>query len=430
MTTSIQIYPEASDDAEKIFNQGEYDVPVKNVRRILDIGGNFGLFSIKASQDFPEAEIIAYEPWHENAEVFRRNTKDIPQIKLVEAGVRLIGHEGEEMHRGRNRMCCSFHTQEGEAQIVATVSALELPKADLVKIDTEGCELEILQGLDLSETQAVVCEAHSNDDWAAIISLMKRRGFHVYSDAPSVNGCRLLKFTRDPRKDPKVFIGLPIYGMIPWHFSQCIRDLERNAPCSLIVGSKVGDSLVNRSRNAIAAEFLESDATHLLFIDSDLIFSPDHVKALLAADRDIIAGLYPKKQEGPVQWVVNACFEETTPDAKGIQQIRYAGTGFLLIRREVFVKMIDQLGDELWYTPDDNKTRAREYDFFKVGVYQYPDGTRRFLSEDWYFCQMAMDLGYQVFAHTRVVCKHIGTATYPLKSQEADILKKKEEVAA
>lgn len=429
MTTTLKIYPEARDDARLILEEGEYDIPAKDVKTVLDIGANVGLYTLYANREFPGARIVAVEPWPESADLFRQNTQHLANIELIEAGVRLIGDEGQEMRGGRNRMCCSFHATEGEVKTVATVSASSLPKADVVKIDTEGCELEILQGLDLSETQAVMCEAHSNDDHAAILSLMAMRGFHVFSDRPSVNGCRLLKFTSTPMRPPVIFVGLPIYGHVPWHFAQCMRQLEKQAPCKLIIASKVGDSLVSRARNALVAEFLESDATHLLFIDSDLIFSPAHVKTLLDTGKDIVAGLYPKKQEGPVQWVVNACFEQTERDDQGLQRIRYAGTGFLMVKREVFLKMIEALGDELWYKPDDI-AREREHDFFKVGVYKYPDGNRRYLSEDWFFCQMAMDLGFEVFAHTKVICKHIGTATYPLKSQEAELLKKPEEVAS
>jgi hypothetical protein len=45
----------------------------------------------------------------------------------------------------------------------------------------------------------------------------------------------------------------------------------------------------------------------------------------------------------------------------------------------------------------------------------------RYLSEDWFFCERALRLGYEIFADTRVVLKHVGEAIYPLKSQEAEL---------
>ena len=55
------------------------------------------------------------------------------------------------------------------------------------------------------------------------------------------------------------------------------------------------DSLISRARNAAAAEFLASDATHLLFIDADISFDPEDVLKLVESDKDVICSPYPKK---------------------------------------------------------------------------------------------------------------------------------------
>jgi hypothetical protein len=79
-------------------------------------------------------------------------------------------------------------------------------------------------------------------------------------------------------------------------------------------------------------------------------------------------------------------------------------------------------GAELVYTPDNESRKKRlEYDFWSCGTYQYADGGRRYLSEDWFFCQRWLDLGGEVFADTRVVLKHVGMAVYPLLTQEEEI---------
>src|SRR5210317_2169360 len=56
------------------------------------------------------------------------------------------------------------------------------------------------------------------------------------------------------------------------------------------------ESLVTRARNILTAMFLEDpNTTHLMFIDADIEFEPDSVIRMLAMDKDIIAGAYPKK---------------------------------------------------------------------------------------------------------------------------------------
>lgn len=211
----------------------------------------------------------------------------------------------------------------------------------------------------------------------------------------------------------KLFIGLPIAQQVPVFFVQCLLALQKHPPCELDPRMSVGDG-VARSRNQLTADFLRSDCTHLLFIDCDLIFSAEHVKRLLDHDRPLVAGMYPKKQEGPVEWVINS-MPNTAPDANGLQPVRYIGTGFMLIERGVFEKMIKAY-PHLEYTADAAVTRT-EHDFWSMGVYTYPDGSKRYLSEDWFFCQRWLDLGGTVLADTRTLLKHIGGAVYPLATQ-------------
>ena len=59
----------------------------------------------------------------------------------------------------------------------------------------------------------------------------------------------------------------------------------------------VFESLIPRARNAAVAHFLNSDYSHLFFIDSDIEFDPESVIKLLRHNKKVISGVYPKKYQ-------------------------------------------------------------------------------------------------------------------------------------
>lgn len=218
----------------------------------------------------------------------------------------------------------------------------------------------------------------------------------------------------------KLFIALPVYGGYHPDFVHSLLVLMTRRPCHLVIRPCVGDSLVARARNRLCADFLASDCTHLLFIDTDLIFSVEHIAALVAhAERGIpmVCGLYAKKQR-ELAWVCNLLDEAQEPDADGLQKVKYAGTGCMMFSRQVLEVMRAALKDEIEYDPDDGDTPGVKWDFFGTGVRKFGD-RRRYLSEDWLFCQRVLEMGYDIWMDTRVVLKHVGEAVYPLQEIES-----------
>ena len=219
----------------------------------------------------------------------------------------------------------------------------------------------------------------------------------------------------------KLFLALPVYGGYDPHFVTCLLQLVTHQPrvADIIIRPCIGDSLVARARNRLCAEFLASDATHLLFLDTDLIFSPEHVIKLIEHAKrgePIVAGLYPKKQL-ELGWVCNVLDEIQEPNEHGLVAVKYAGTGCLMFSREVLTKM-SELNPEIEYDPDEGDSPGVKWDFFATGVRAF-EGRRRYLSEDWMFCQRAQDAGFEVMMDTSVVLKHVGQFIYPVQDIEA-----------
>ena len=79
--------------------------------------------------------------------------------------------------------------------------------------------------------------------------------------------------------------------------------------------------------------FLESDCTHLLFIDSDIEFDADSILRALAYDKPIMAAAYPKKAL-PIQYAINFKFQDIENKQvrveNGAVEVLDASTGFFL----------------------------------------------------------------------------------------------------
>jgi FkbM family methyltransferase len=148
---------------EKIF-KGEYDISYENPNPvILDIGGNVGGFCLWANKRWANSKIYSYEPIKKNFEFLKLNTKDIENIMAMNLA---IGSKTEQrrMHYGAHNVGeCSFQhgaEQVEEGEDVSVVAASLLPKADIVKIDTEGAEIEILENM-VIKPDVYLIEYHS-----------------------------------------------------------------------------------------------------------------------------------------------------------------------------------------------------------------------------------------------------------------------------
>ncbi len=186
-----------------------------------------------------------------------------------------------------------------------------------------------------------------------------------------------IKVKIEDLKKHKLFVATPMYGgMAHGMYVKASLDLQA-------IMSKYGvetrfsflfnESLITRARNYLVDEFLRSDCTHLLFIDSDVHYNPQDVVALLALDKDVIGGPYPKKA---INWNNIALAARKHPDlapqelenlvgdyvfnvVKGTQQFSVTeplevleiGTGYMMVKREVF-PILEEKYPQLRYKPD------------------------------------------------------------------------------
>jgi hypothetical protein len=166
----------------------------------------------------------------------------------------------------------------------------------------------------------------------------------------------------------------------------------------------VNESLVTRARNNLMAKMMTNQsATHFMFIDADIRFQPESILQMMACDKEVIGGLYPKKAL-PVNYVIN--LKRETKVQGDIFTVDTMGTGFLLFKREVYEKLC-AAHPECKYVDDVGLGKQYEptmYSIFDVAI----DEKGHYLSEDWLFCRRWSALGGEIWAHGKVLLNHIG----------------------
>lgn len=219
-------------------------------------------------------------------------------------------------------------------------------------------------------------------------------------------------------KTTRVHISMPCYGgmLTESTFMSFIKwaNTARQLGIDWTLETMVNESLISRARNTLTAKFLDMpEATHLFFVDADIGWEPWHLLVLLNRDKDVIGGLYPMKTM-PIKWVVNG-FEGAEEGPDGLQEVSKAGTGFLLMKKNVFEKLkshpaVKQYKNDIGLDP---KYDQHLKTYFDTAVRQ-----NRYYSEDWTFCENYRDIGGKIWVDKRVLLRHSGSYVFCMENQE------------
>ena len=243
----------------------------------------------------------------------------------------------------------------------------------------------------------------------------------------------------------KLFIATPMYnGVCNGLYTMGMIGLTQlcdQVQLPFMYSYMTNESLITRARNSLAYDFLASDCTHLMFIDADIGFQPVHVLNLLTAQKDIICGMYPKKEinwplvyagvkngitperlhEFTGSFVVN--LEDDATEAVGSlnqpMKIANGGTGFMMIRRKVFEDLQHKVPTYTFdaHAATDTQQATKIIDeFFATSI---DEKTNRLLSEDYHFCKIARREGFEVWAAPWVQLSHCGTYVFDGKLPRA-----------
>lgn len=183
-----------------------------------------------------------------------------------------------------------------------------------------------------------------------------------------------------------ILIGTPSRDLVNATFTFDMVQLVRNSKDVYFV-TAFGTYLQNL-RTELVNVALQSKASHILFVDSDMRFPPNALNRLLNHNLDFIAANYRQRMKD--QWT--ACQGEefiNSVHKSGLQEVDVVGFGLTLIKTSVFEKV-----PQPWFA--------------------MPFDGNKFVGEDVFFCHQAKGVGFEIFIDHDLSqeIKHTGSKEY------------------
>lgn len=195
------------------------------------------------------------------------------------------------------------------------------------------------------------------------------------------------------------------------------------------------DSLISRVRNVHLSAFLYDypECDYFMSLDSDIemlnVYDSNNIfSKLVSHNLDFVGGLYAIKRPGPLACSSIAASGNIPAFDSGLEEMKWMSTGCWCLKRSAIEKMVEAY-PELMYDGDDNATGKKICGLYIPMLYDLQKGDfpeqqnvklpfKKYLSEDWSFCQRWKAIGGKLYADTSIVLKHIGKIDYALYNVE------------
>ena len=209
----------------------------------------------------------------------------------------------------------------------------------------------------------------------------------------------------------KLLIGTPAYNsLVHTDYLHSVMSYTRLKDIRFSVLTLGNESLITRARNKIFSIFVAYDFDYLLFLDADIMFPANGLVKLLNHNKHLIGA--PVRLKDPNRVVYN--YGEVLDDSqKPLLKVDRIGCAVMLISKQLaldVVKECQESGEYYYHNPDYTRgeqiSRIKIYNAFRVGV---SDG--EYLSEDFYFCKLARQLGYDIYVDTSCKTIHNGVVS-------------------
>ena len=235
-----------------------------------------------------------------------------------------------------------------------------------------------------------------------------------------------------------IFVATPCHSDVSLHYFQACLEFQKQCIKNnvLVCFQVMKSSLVTQGRNLCVSGFMETDSTHLLFIDSDIDFDSKSIFKMVAADKDVISVPYPLKtfssilawekiksgkikNEHDLQYKALYQYPMKLPNEKditinnGVIEVTHSPTGCMLIKREVIEKMIKAYPEKeiVQKTIINGKFTNRPF-FYNLFDTDFDPVKKSYLGEDFAFCKRWRDIGGKCHALITEKITHVGEHQY------------------
>ena len=246
------------------------------------------------------------------------------------------------------------------------------------------------------------------------------------------------------KPETRIYVATPVHSECSIHYTQALLKFQQSCMMNniMVSFSLLKSSLVTQGRNLCVANFLgdPGDYTHMLFIDSDIDFKFETIMKMLKFDKEVVATPYPMKhihweqiweriQQGKIKnkdelmragFIYPIKMEGLVDNVKkeisivdGLIEVSHAPTGCMLIKRQVFNKMIKAYPgdfiDQATIVNGEAKNNPYMYNFFDT---YWDPKAKTYTGEDFYFCKLAKHAGIKMYALVDEYISHHGEFSY------------------
>jgi hypothetical protein len=239
-------------------------------------------------------------------------------------------------------------------------------------------------------------------------------------------------------KKMRLLVATPVHSEVSMHYAESLLTLQGTGhSLGLVIDFLLlKSSLVTQGRNLCVSNFLnKKEYTHMLFIDSDISFDPSSVFKLLRCNKDVISIPYPMKTinwnkvHGRIQdqkdinindlsksgfmFPIKVEDQQSITVSRGIMEVTHAPTGFMLIKKEAILKMVEKYPHLKIKQPTiingETKDTENLWNFFDTWFEQE---TNKYYGEDFAFCQKWRDIGGKCYCYVDDFITHVGEYSF------------------
>ena len=232
----------------------------------------------------------------------------------------------------------------------------------------------------------------------------------------------------------RIFVATPVHSDVSIHYFKACLEFQKECFVRKIpvMFQVMKSSLVTQGRQLCVSGFMESNCTHMLFIDSDISFNFKMIERMINYDKDICLVPYPIKGvdhdkvksrilagETLDPRLLGNQYTMSVPDPANVKvengfiEVERGPAGCMLIKKEVIHKLIKEYPEFTikQHTLIDGKlvTRKHMYNFFDT---YWNKDDKTYTGEDFYFCKLCKHAGIKMYALVDEYISHHGEFSY------------------